>query len=315
MPAPRSSPGRPGSRRALPVTGVPLPKIPPNQNRLGGRRLAGENQTHLPPVVIPEVVVEPPATVLARATALARGTGELLLGGAPTGVHPLELAGLLHELSDRLLTAADLTTTLHRLAEFTARSVPGVLRSSVTLISDGEPLTLVGSGPVAQAVDELQYVVGQGPGLDAARTRAVVMSQDLPGDERWPDLADQARADAVHSVVALPLDVQRTSVGSLTLFVARPAGILPELLLTTMAIVSQAEILLAEHGRRSADARTATVDHAVGVIIAQRGCGVREAYDILRDTAQRLGIDREAVAERLVTAAARNAASITREGA
>jgi len=43
------------------------------------------------------------------------------------------------------------------------------------------------------------------------------------------------------------------------------------------------------------------------VIIAQRGCGVQEAYEVLRDTAQRLGLDRRTVAERLIAAAARNA--------
>jgi hypothetical protein len=31
---------------------------------------------------------------------------------------------------------------------------------------------------------------------------------------------------------------------------------------------------------------------------------VREAYEVLRDTAQRLGMDRRAVAERLIAAAA-----------
>ena len=112
----------------------------------------------------------------------------------------------------------------------------------------------------------------------------------------------------MHGIVAIPMDVQRSSVGSLSLFVGTPGGIGPEWLLTAMAVVSQAEVLLGELRRRdgmSTDA--ATVDRAVGVIIAQRGCGVREAYDVLGETAQRLGLDRRAVADRLVKAAARNA--------
>jgi AmiR/NasT family two-component response regulator len=74
-----------------------------------------------------------------------------------------------------------------------------------------------------------------------------------------------------------------------------------------MAIVNQAEVLLAELSRREALHDGAAVDRAVGVIIAQRGCGVHEAYDVLRETSQRLGLDRNAVAERLIAAAARNA--------
>ena len=90
-----------------------------------------------------------------------------------------------------------------------------------------------------------------------------------------------------------------------------PGGIDPELLLTAMAMVSQAEVILGELRRREGLREGATVDRAAGVIIAQRGCGVQEAYDVLRDTAQRLGMDRQAVAERLIAAAARNAATRT----
>lgn len=235
------------------------------------------------------------------------GADHLGLSGTRPGPHPVELAGLLHELSVRMLSADQLPAALNHLAAFAAGAVPGVMRCSVSLITDGELPTLAASGPEAQPLDDLQYAVGQGPGLDAARTRALVTAQHLPTDARWPDLAECALAQGVHSVAAIPLDVLRSSVGSLSLFVARPHGIDPDLLLTAMAIVNQAEVLLAEIGRREALSDGATVDRAVGVIIAQRGCGVREAYDVLHETALHLGMDRRAVAERLVTAAARNA--------
>jgi hypothetical protein len=293
------------------VTGTAAAKLPPNQTRLGSRPLAGGPTPANTPV--PRAAADP-ASGSAVAEALPAGMDP----GAPTrdppgagsvaGPHPLEVAGLLHELSVRLLSADDLSQALNRLAVFTAGTVPGVMRCSVTLIADGEPLTLAASGMDGQSLDDLQYAVGQGPGLDAARTRTLVTTQELPSDTRWPELAECARAQGVHSVAAIPLDVQRSSVGSLSLFVRRPHGIDPDLLLTTMAIVSQAEVLLAELVRREALSEGATVDRAVGVIIAQRGCGVRDAYDVLHDTALRLGMDRRAVAERLLTAAARNAA-------
>lgn len=223
------------------------------------------------------------------------------------GPHPLEVAGLLHELSALLLSADDLPQALDRLATFTAGAVPSVLRCSVTLITEGKPLSRAASGTTGQALDDMQYTVGQGPGLEAARARELIIVQDLPADVRWPELADCARAHGLHSVAAIPLDVRRSAVGSVSLFVAGPNGIAPDLLLTAMAIVNQAEILLGELGRRAALSEGATVDRAAGVIIAQRGCGVREAYEVLRDTAQRLGMDRRAVAERLIAAAAARA--------
>lgn len=220
------------------------------------------------------------------------------------GMQAVELAGLLHELSVHLLGADDLPGALSRLADFGRRSVPGTLRCSVVLIADGAPLTHAASGRTGQAFDDLQYAVGDGPGLEASRTRALVTAQDLPADPRWPQLADCARECGVQAVASIPLEVQRSSVGALSLFLARPRAVDPALLLTAMAIVGQAEVLLGEVQRRAGLREGATVDQAIGVIIAQRGCGVQEAYDVLRDTAQRLGMDRQLVAERLVAAAA-----------
>jgi hypothetical protein len=224
-----------------------------------------------------------------------------LTGGGP---HPVELAGLLHELSALLLSADDLPQALHRLAAFTAGAVPGARRCSVVLIGERAPLTVAASGPHAQAFDDLQYATGQGPGLDAARTRTLVTAHDVARDPRWPELSDCARAEGLHAVAAIPLDVQRSWVGALSLYARRGEGIGPDLLLTAMALVGQAEVLLGEHRRRAALGEGATVDRAAGVIIAQRGCGVHEAYDVLEDTANRLGLDRHTVADRLVVAAA-----------
>lgn len=289
--APQRSPGRLISRRIPPVTGVPA-----SQTRRGT------------PSRTPNAV---PATALPRAeAALPDGHPDGLPATGPVlgaGPHPVELAGLLHELSARLLSADEVPQALERLAVFAAGALPGAVRCSVALITEGEPLAMAASGPQAAELDERQYAAGHGPGLESARTRALVTARDLASDARWPDLADCARRAGVGAVAAIPLDVARSSVGSLSVYVSDPRGIHPELLLTAMAIVNQAEILLGELDRRAALSEGATVDRAVGVIIAQRGCGVREAYDVLQETAQRLGMDRRSVAERLITAAARNA--------
>ncbi|XVU26817.1 ANTAR domain-containing protein [Actinoplanes sp. CA-054009] len=227
---------------------------------------------------------------------------------APSGPHPLELAGLLHELSALLLSAEGFTAALEKLTTFTVSAVPGTIRCSVALIGEGAPVTRAGHGPAGEAVDALQYEQGTtGPGLEAARTRTLVTVPDLPADQRWPDLAEAARTENVRAVAAVPLDLPRAEVGALSLYFDEPGAPGPDRLLTAMALANQAEVLLDELRRRDALSAGATIDHAIGVIIAQRGCGVREAHDVLRDTAQRLGLDRQSVANRLVTAAARNA--------
>ena len=229
---------------------------------------------------------------------------EAVAEATPVGLHAVELAGLLHELSVRLLAADDIAGAAGRLAEFAQRSVLGAVRCSVVLISDGAPLLHAAAGRPGQAFDDLQYASGDGPGLEATRSRVLVTAQDLPGDERWPHLAECAREQGVHALASIPIEVQRSSVGALSLFLAQPGAVDPDLLLIAMAIVGQAEVLLGEVQRRAGLSEGAVVDQAVGVIIAQRGCGVQEAYDVLRDTAQRLGMDRQLVAERLIAAAA-----------
>ncbi|AGL14911.1 ANTAR domain-containing protein [Actinoplanes sp. N902-109] len=205
----------------------------------------------------------------------------------------------------RLLGAADVPEALERLAVFGAQAIPGTLRCSVALIGEGGPPALAASGPQAAAFDDVQYETGDGPALEAARTRAVVTTHDLPTDVRWPALHDCAQQVGVRGGLALPLDIPRSAVGSVSFLMQRPGGIDPEVLLTAMALVNQAEVLLGELERRRSQHEGAAVDRAAGVIIAQRGCGVQEAYDILRDTAQRLGLPREEVADRLIAAAAR----------
>ncbi len=275
MSAPQRRSGRLVSRRVPPLTTGPVPPLVP----FGALR----------PDPPPRIAVPGPAP--------------------SADLHPVELAALLHELSVRLLSADDLDQALDRLVTFAAGAVPGAVRCSVVLIGEGAPLSRAAAGSGARAVDDLQFELGHGPGLEAARTRAVVTASDLTADPRWPGLAAAARSDAVGAVAAVPLDVPRSAVGSLSVYLAEDGAADPELLIVTMALVNQAEVLLDELRRREALSEGAAVDRAVGVIIAQRGCGVHEAYDVLHETAQRLGLDRRAVAERLVTAAARRSES------
>src|SRR4051812_234384 len=103
-----------------------------------------------------------PARVLSRPPR-SRGTRT----AAPHGPHAVELAGLLHELSVRLLSAESFASGLERLAEFLVGAVPGTVRCSVALIGEGGPLTCTAAGPSGEGVDEIQYASSAGPGLDA----------------------------------------------------------------------------------------------------------------------------------------------------
>ncbi len=239
-------------------------------------------------------------------------------GRAADDLHLVELAGLLHELTALLIEAGTVQDALDRLVGCIARAVPAVAGCSVSLVGDGMSMSTATFPACYRPLDAVQYESGLGPCLDATRTRTLVTSQDLAADDRWPPLSARAAGLGVHAVASVPLDVRRNAVGAINLFVPRRDGIDSCLLITAMAVAGQAEVLLSEMFRRAAEAeatadlvaslrRGATVDHAVGVLVAQRGCGVQEAYEVLREIAHRLNVRPLVVAERLVETAVRRA--------
>ncbi|GIF15357.1 GAF and ANTAR domain-containing protein [Actinoplanes teichomyceticus] len=272
---------------------VPHRRVPAGQRGTRSRRRATSGAT-----------TAPGKTGRLVAGVRPRHTGVVSQTGA--GPHPVELAGLLHEVTVGLLASDTLGQALDRLASLTLGALPGAVRCSVALIGEGGPPTVVAAGSAGETSLQLQYAQGSGPALEAARTRALVTTCDLAADERWPELGEAARADGIRAVASIPLDVRRTAVGALTVCLDRPGEVGPDVLLTAMAVAGQAEVLLGELHRREALGEGAAVDRAVGVIIAQRGCGVQEAFRVLQESAQRLGLDRRTVAERLVAAAARD---------
>ena len=75
--------------------------------------------------------------------------------------------------------------------------------------------------PVAEALEHLQFTLGEGPCLDAFRTGEVVKTgplDDERAEARWPQFAPQAAAAGFDSVFAIPMRLRDTVLGSLNLF-------------------------------------------------------------------------------------------------
>lgn len=73
----------------------------------------------------------------------------------------------------------------------------GVDGSSLVLMGrTGPPGVVAVSDAVAQAVEEAQFVLGDGPGIDCVRSAAAVLEPDLAvtGVVRWPGFAGAASA-------------------------------------------------------------------------------------------------------------------------
>ena len=227
----------------------------------------------------------------------------------------MELVGLLHELTAMLLGATEIESALADLARFAALAVRGVARCSVLLITEGRPAVSGSSETSRRKIDDVQQDEATGPSLDALRTRETVVSTDLTVDPRWPALQPAAVGAGVHTAIALPIDVRRDAVGALTLYLTEADAAQADRMVAAMAIAGQAALLLGEVLRRSEETprsaqepSDATVNHAVGLIMAQRGCGPAEAFEVIDETATRLAVSPRVVAERLLETAQRRSA-------
>jgi hypothetical protein len=82
------------------------------------------------------------------------------------------------------------------------------------------------SDPWAAKLAELQYTVGEGPGVEAFETGTPVLVADMSVEQvRWPGFADAALAVGAAAVFAFPLRYGAIKFGTLELIRRRPGGL------------------------------------------------------------------------------------------
>src|SRR5579883_2280842 len=79
-----------------------------------------------------------------------------------------------------------------------------------------------GHEAVSTELEDLQFTLGQGPGLDAAAGSPVLIADLAAETARWPVFAPAAAALGVRAVFALPLRIGAISVGALLAHRATP---------------------------------------------------------------------------------------------
>jgi hypothetical protein len=130
------------------------------------------------------------------------------------------IGGLLRLLGGVDLTDGDIDTRLHQ-ALTTAVELFGVDGAGLMLVSEAgeDSLRFVdASGPAGRALELGQESLGEGPGIDSTRRRAVVSVSDLGPSGRWPDLMPLLRPHAVGGVLSAPIWLRGRPAGNLNLF-------------------------------------------------------------------------------------------------
>ncbi len=86
---------------------------------------------------------------------------------------------------------------------------------------------LAAADPASERLEELQFVLGEGPCVDAAAVRRPVLVPDLAaeGPSRWPAYTAAVLEGGVCAVFAFPLQVGAAQLGVLDLFRSQPGSL------------------------------------------------------------------------------------------
>lgn len=175
--------------------------------------------------------------------------------------------------------------------------------AGVTVIVDGSPQGALGvSDELSRRVEELQFTFGEGPCVDASRTRQAVVEPRLADAlSRWPVFAPEAVKAGVEAVFAIPLQLGEASFGALDLYRDTPGPLAAGELSDAKAIADGAVVMMLALQGASAPGTLppalddmaeyrAVVHQAVGMISVQLSVSVDEALVALRARAFQTGI-------------------------
>ncbi len=86
---------------------------------------------------------------------------------------------------------------------------------------------VVATAPAVRQLEELQFTLGEGPGVDASRGSLPILEPDLleTATTRWPDIGLAAVKAGFRAVFAFPLQVGAIRLGALDLYRGTPGSL------------------------------------------------------------------------------------------
>lgn len=194
-----------------------------------------------------------------------------------------EIASTARELFDN----ADLEATMRNAVELAVKHVNGADAASLTIVHRrGQVETPAASAEEARTADELQYLIGEGPCLEAVREDVVVRVVDIRQDRRWPRWSEAVvRETSYRSMLCHRLFTAHDRVGALNLYSVTENGFdrddvdHGEALAAHIAIAVRSAQQVA--GLEAAlDSRT-VIGQATGILMERFGIDAARAYALL----------------------------------
>ncbi len=212
------------------------------------------------------------------------------------GDDALDLATAFSELQNLILDSPDVVRFLDGICELAASIVPGS-HCAITLRRGDRTMSVGGTDELALRMDEVQYLHGSGPCLEAMRTATRVEVPDTAAETRWGGYGAYAVAHGVGSAISFPLVVDGESMGALNLFAASSHAFSEDdatraQLFATQGgaaltiLMRQARTADLDNQLREALATRAVIDQALGILMYSRKISSSQAFEVLRHVSQ-----------------------------
>jgi len=233
-------------------------------------------------------------------------------GGTARPPREQRLAEVFVELADTLVEEFDVVEFLQTLTE---RSIELVDTDAAGLMLDdqrGNLQVVAYTDESARLLELFELQKSEGPCLECFATGRVIANVDLAdAASRWPLFAEAAREIGFSVSHALPLRLRRQIVGALNLFTVAPVRLTDDHLAVVQGLADIAtigllherairdQVVLAEQLQTALHSRI-VIEQAKGVLSAQAGVTVGEAFRLLRTHARHSGQALTLVAEAVV---------------
>ncbi|TVU59521.1 GAF and ANTAR domain-containing protein [Paenarthrobacter nitroguajacolicus] len=240
------------------------------------------------------------------------------IGSPPNGLRQyyegVDLTDFVVHLQDLLVENADIREFLQDLADMTAMKLTtegNTIACGVTVIRQKQPVAVADSDAFARTLDKVQNSFGDGPCLTALRTSLVVHVPDVVNERRWPRYMQAAAATRVGSILALPMRLGGTGDAVVNLYSTRPNGFFQENIAVAERLTATGSkaLHLALKIAQLQDARQhltaalesrATINTAVGIIMAQNRCSQDTAFQVLVKASNHRNVKLRAVAAAVI---------------
>jgi transcriptional regulator with GAF, ATPase, and Fis domain len=211
----------------------------------------------------------------------------------PPGERYEDLIEVFTVLSGALAEDESVHDTLQSILAMALKLIPGCSAASVTVLDErGQPSTIAATDEDTLELDRRQYLLNDGPCMDAARRQQVNRWSLLEAEQQWPDFTSLAKEVGLRSYLAAGLGFGDQRLGALNLSSRDADGFsrLDEGLVALFIAPAAAAIVtmtryarardLAEQLNQALRSR-AVIDQALGIIMAESKIDAQRAFAVL----------------------------------